>query len=95
MSDPIAAFIRSERETLLQAAPPPHAARVWHEARHRRAASLRRTMRAAGWLVRFVVADAALRAPWGWPVGSPRSGPACQPPNLSPKRSKGVSVKGR
>ena len=60
MSDPIAAFIRGEREALLQAAPPPHAARIWHEARRRRAASLRRTMRAAGWLVRLVVAAAML-----------------------------------
>ena len=60
MTDPIAAFIRGERETLLRAAPPPHAARLWHEARRRRAASLRRSMRLAGWLVRLAVAAAML-----------------------------------
>jgi len=60
MTDPIAAFIRGERETLLRAAPPPHAARLWHAARRRRAASLRRTMRVAAWLVRLAVATAML-----------------------------------
>jgi len=60
MSDPIAAFVRSEREEMLRAAPPQHAARLWHEARRRRAASLRRSMSAAGWLVRLVVAAAML-----------------------------------
>ncbi|HST37295.1 MAG TPA: hypothetical protein VLK25_11780 [Allosphingosinicella sp.] len=60
MTDPVAAFIRAEREALLQAAPAPHAARLWHEARRRNAASLRRSMRAAGWLVRLAVALATL-----------------------------------
>jgi len=58
MSDPIADFIRSEREKLLEAAPAPNAARLWHEARRRRAASLRATMRAAGWAIRLAVAAA-------------------------------------
>jgi hypothetical protein len=60
MTDPVASFIRGERETLLEAAPPPHAARLWHEARRRNAAALRRSLRAAGWLVRLAVAAAAL-----------------------------------
>ncbi len=60
MSDPIAAYIRREREVLLRAAPPPHAARVWHQARRRRAAALRRAMSAAGWVVRLVVTAAVL-----------------------------------
>lgn len=60
MTDPVALFIRSERERLLEAAPAPHAARLWHEARRRNAASLRRSMRAAGWLVRLAVAAATL-----------------------------------
>jgi hypothetical protein len=60
MTDPIAAFVRAERETLLAAAPPPHAARLWHEARRRRAAALRRTMRLAGWLARLAAAAAML-----------------------------------
>lgn len=60
MNDPIAEFIRAERETLLGSAPAPHAARLWHEARRRRAASLRRAASAAGWLIRLIVAAAAL-----------------------------------
>ena len=60
MSDPLAKFIRSERQALLQAAPPPHAARLWHEARRRRADTLRRNMRLAGWLVRLIVSAAVL-----------------------------------
>ena len=60
MTDPVAAFVRAERDALLAAAPPPHAARLWHEARRRRAAALRRTMRAAGWLVRLAVAATML-----------------------------------
>lgn len=60
MTDPVARFIRGERDALLQAAPPPHAARLWHEARRRNAASLRRSMSAAGWLVRLVLASATL-----------------------------------
>ena len=60
MTDPIAAFIRGEREALLQAAPPPHAARLWHEARRRRAAALRRGLWAAGWLARLAVAAVML-----------------------------------
>ena len=60
MIDPVAEFIRAEREALLQAAPAPHAARLWHEARRRRAASLRRTMGAIGWLVRLAVAAATV-----------------------------------
>lgn len=59
MSDPIADFIRSEREKLLEAAPAPNAARLWHEARRRRAASLRAAMRAAGWAIRLALAVAA------------------------------------
>lgn len=62
MSDPVAEFIRSERRALLEAAPPPHAACLWHEARRRRADSLRRSLRAAGWLVRLAVAAAMLVA---------------------------------
>ncbi len=62
MDNPIADFIRAEREQLLRAAPAPHAARLWHEARRRRAASLRRAASAAGWLVRLIVAAAALIA---------------------------------
>jgi hypothetical protein len=60
MSDPVGEFIRGDRKALLQAAPPPHAARIWHDARARRAASLRRSMSAAGWLIRLVVAAAML-----------------------------------
>ena len=60
MTDPVASFIRGERERLLQVAPPPHAARLWHEVRRRRAAALRRSMRATGWLVRLVLAAAML-----------------------------------
>ena len=59
MTDPIADFIRRERETLLEAAPAPNAARLWHEARRRRAASLRAAMRAAGWAIRLAVAAGA------------------------------------
>jgi hypothetical protein len=58
MTDPIAKLIRGERDALLQAAPAPSAARLWHEARRRRAAALRRSMSAAGWLVRLAVAAA-------------------------------------
>jgi hypothetical protein len=60
MNDPVALFIRTERERLLEAAPEPHAARLWHEARRRNAAALRRSMSAAGWLVRLAVAAATL-----------------------------------
>lgn len=58
MTDPLAAFVRAEREALLQVAPAPHAARLWHEARRRSAAALRRGIGAAGWLVRITVAAA-------------------------------------
>ena len=60
MTHPIAAFDRAEREALLQAAPAPHAAKLWHEARRRRAAALRRSLRVAGWLLRPLVAAAVL-----------------------------------
>jgi hypothetical protein len=60
MTDPVALFIRTEREKLIEAAPAPHAARLWHEARRRGAAALRRSMSAAGWLVRLAVAAATL-----------------------------------
>lgn len=60
MSDPVAAFIHAEREASLRAAPAPHSARLWHEARRRRAASLRASMSAVGWLVRLVLAAATL-----------------------------------
>jgi hypothetical protein len=60
MSDPVAEFLRGEREVMLRAGPAPHAARLWHEARRRHAASLRRAMGIAGWLVRLVVAAATL-----------------------------------
>src|SRR5919106_2601411 len=66
MSDPIAEFIRAEREALLQAAPAPHAARLWHEARRRRADSLRRSLSAIGWLVRVVIAAAILVSSVYW-----------------------------
>ena len=62
MTDPVADFIRAEREALIDSAPEPHAARLWHEARGRRAASLRRSMRAAGWLIRLAVAAAMIAA---------------------------------
>lgn len=58
MTDPIADFIRTERARLIEAAPAPNAARLWHEARRRRAASLRAAMRAAGWAIRLAVAAA-------------------------------------
>lgn len=60
MTDPVADFIRGEREALLRAAPQPNAARLWHEARRRRAKSLRRSIRVAGWLARLAVAAALL-----------------------------------
>lgn len=60
MTDPVADFIRGERRALLQSAPRPNAARLWHEARRRRAASLRRGLKVAGWLVRLAVAAAML-----------------------------------
>lgn len=60
MGDPIAELILAEREALLRSAPVPHTARVWHEARRRRAASLRGSMTAVGWLVRLIVAGATL-----------------------------------
>jgi len=60
MTDPVAGFIRSDRAALLEAAPPPHAARLWHEARRRRSAALRRSLSLAGWLVRLAVAAAML-----------------------------------
>jgi hypothetical protein len=60
MTDPVAELIRGERDALLQVAPAPHAARLWHEARRRRAASLRTSMRAVGWLVRLALAAATL-----------------------------------
>lgn len=68
MTDPIAARLRAERDALLETAPPPHAAMLWHEARRRRAASLRRGMKIAGWLVRLVLA-AAMAASFllAWP----------------------------
>lgn len=66
MSDPLAAFIRAERDAVLEAAPPPHAARLWHEARRRRAASLRKAMSAAGWLVRLVVGATLLVSVATW-----------------------------
>ena len=66
MSDPIAEFIRAEREALLEAAPAPHAARLWHEARRRRADSLRRSLSAIGWLVRVVIAAATLVSSVYW-----------------------------
>jgi hypothetical protein len=58
MSDPVAAFIRAEKDELVQAAPAPHAARLWHTARQRRAASLQRVMRASAWLARLILAAA-------------------------------------
>ncbi|MET1109996.1 MAG: hypothetical protein ABWX67_00570 [Allosphingosinicella sp.] len=58
MNDPVADFIRGERRALLQSAPSPNAARLWHEARRRRSASLRRGLRVVGWLVRLAVAAA-------------------------------------
>jgi hypothetical protein len=60
MSDPVADLIRGERRALLESAPPLNAARLWHEARRRRSASLRRALRVAGWLVRLAVAAAML-----------------------------------
>lgn len=60
MNDPVALFLRRERETLFEAAPPLHAAKLWHEARVRRAAALRRIMSVAGWLIRLLVAAAML-----------------------------------
>lgn len=60
MSDPLAELIRGERQALLQAAPSPHAARLWQQARRRRADTLRRQMRLAGWLVRLIVSVAVL-----------------------------------
>lgn len=60
MTDRVASFMRGERQALLQAAPPSNAARLWHEARRRRADTLRRNMRLAGWLVRLIVSAAVL-----------------------------------
>ena len=60
MTDPIAQMIRGDRQALLAAAPPLHAARLWHAARRRRAAALRRQMRLAGWLVRLAVSAGLL-----------------------------------
>ena len=64
MSDPLADFIRNDRQALVDAAPPLHAARLWHEARRRRADALRRNMNLAGWLVRLAVTAAVLVSFW-------------------------------
>ena len=66
MTDPLANFLRAERERLIAAAPAPDAARLWHLARARRAEALRRAMRAAGWLVRLAVAGAVLVCLLAW-----------------------------
>lgn len=72
MTDPVAAFVRAERDALLEAAPAPHAARLWHAARRRRAASLRRLTSVAGWLARIAIAAAALASfAAGQPAGYP------------------------
>lgn len=66
MSDPIADFIRGERDVLARTAPAPHAARVWHAARRRRAARLSDGVRAVGWLVRLAIAAATLWCVVAW-----------------------------
>lgn len=66
MRDALADLIRGERDTLLRAAPAPHVGRLWHEARRRRAATLRRVSMAVGWLVRLAVAAATVATLMPW-----------------------------
>lgn len=101
MTDPVAERLRGERAALLRAAPPPHAARLWHEARRRRASSLGRCMSAAGWLVRLVIAGAALASfvaelPGAWfllllcALSLWLTRGACAPIRHSPKRGTAI-----
>jgi len=70
--DPIAAALRRDAELLLDLAPAPDAAALWHKVRRARSKRIQRVMDICGWSLRATVAIAfggvALSAPEALPA---------------------------